>query len=122
MQMARAAGMPVPKVLSCGEHPHVPYNRFWSILMTRLPGVPLENSYDPLLIESEEPRLWELKTFVVQQLACFDPPSVVVKAVKAEFGETVTPQQVTKLFPSEMLEILWGIELRNSRLSPASRR
>jgi hypothetical protein len=28
MQMARAAGMPVPKVLSCGEHPYAPFNRF----------------------------------------------------------------------------------------------
>lgn len=36
----------------------------------------------------------EVKTFIVQQLACFDPPSVVVKAVKAEFGEVVSPQQV----------------------------
>lgn len=41
----------------------------------------------------------ELKTFIVQQLACFDPPSVVVKAVKAEFGETVTPQQVEAYNP-----------------------
>ncbi|KAJ5702577.1 hypothetical protein N7488_010125 [Penicillium malachiteum] len=48
MHMARAAGMPVPNVLSCGEHPNAPYNRFWSILMTRLPGVQLENSYDSL--------------------------------------------------------------------------
>ncbi|KAJ5756783.1 hypothetical protein N7533_006326 [Penicillium manginii] len=46
MQMARAAGMPVPKVISCGEHPNEPYNHFWSILMTRLPGISLENSYD----------------------------------------------------------------------------
>ncbi|KAJ6124975.1 hypothetical protein N7471_012292 [Penicillium samsonianum] len=44
MQRARAAGMPVPKVLSCGEHPHAPFNRVFSILMTRLPGTPLENS------------------------------------------------------------------------------
>lgn len=36
----------------------------------------------------------EVKTFIVQALACFDPPSAVVKAVKAEFGETVSPQQV----------------------------
>ncbi|SFU37245.1 MULTISPECIES: DUF2280 domain-containing protein [unclassified Methylobacterium] len=41
----------------------------------------------------------ELKTFIVQQLACFDPPSVVVKAVKAEFGEVVTPQQVEAYNP-----------------------
>ncbi|AYO86315.1 DUF2280 domain-containing protein [Methylobacterium brachiatum] len=41
----------------------------------------------------------EVKTFIVQQLACFDPPSVVVKAVKAEFGETVSPQQVESYNP-----------------------
>lgn len=41
----------------------------------------------------------EVKTFIVQQLACFDPPSVVVKAVKAEFGETVSPQQVEAYNP-----------------------
>lgn len=41
----------------------------------------------------------EVKTFIVQQLACFDPPSVVVKAVKAEFNETVSPQQVESYNP-----------------------
>jgi hypothetical protein len=41
----------------------------------------------------------EVKTFIVQQLACFDPPSVVVKAVKAEFAETVSPQQVEAYNP-----------------------
>ncbi|KIW14742.1 hypothetical protein PV08_07526 [Exophiala spinifera] len=44
MQMARAAGMPVPKVLCYGEHPGS-----WrpiSILMTRLPGIDLYNSFD----------------------------------------------------------------------------
>ncbi|BAQ43981.1 DUF2280 domain-containing protein [Methylobacterium aquaticum] len=43
----------------------------------------------------------EVKTFIVQQLACFDPPSVVVKAVKAEFGEVVTPQQVEAYDPTK---------------------
>lgn len=41
----------------------------------------------------------EVKTFIVQQLACFDTPAVVVKAVKAEFGETVSPQQVEAYNP-----------------------
>lgn len=44
MQIARAAGMPVPRVLSCGEHPNETMNRFFSMLMTRLPGIPLVNS------------------------------------------------------------------------------
>jgi hypothetical protein len=59
MQMARAAGMPVPKVLCCGEHPATPSRRI-SILMTRLPGSPLENFHPPLPVEKEGPWLGEL--------------------------------------------------------------
>ncbi len=36
----------------------------------------------------------EVKTFIVQQLACFDTPSQVVEAVKGEFGQTVSRQVV----------------------------
>jgi len=36
----------------------------------------------------------EIKTFIVQALACFDPPSRVAEAVKADFGVTVSRQQV----------------------------
>jgi hypothetical protein len=75
MQMARAAGMPVPKVLSCGEHPSASYNRFFSILMTRLPGFPLENSADPLLVELEEPWLFELKECVTSMRTWCSPYS-----------------------------------------------
>lgn len=64
MQIARAAGMPVPKVLSCAEHPGALCNRFFSILMTRLPGITLGNSDDSLLVESEEPWLFKLKECV----------------------------------------------------------
>lgn len=53
MQVARSAGMPVPKVLNCGEHPGLPTRRV-SILMTRLPGFPLANSYDALQEEEVE--------------------------------------------------------------------
>ncbi|CAG7959287.1 unnamed protein product [Penicillium olsonii] len=65
MQMARAAGIPVPKVLSCGEHLDEDFNRMFSILMTRLPGTALENSSDPLHIEVEEPWLFELKECII---------------------------------------------------------
>lgn len=61
MQMARAAGMPVPNVLSCGEHPGDPYRRFISILMTRLPGCEAVNSQEVLEVGLEEPWLSELK-------------------------------------------------------------
>ena len=61
MQMARAAGMPVPKFLGCGEHPGDRYNRVFSILMTRLPGVWLNNSSHPFDPDDEEPWVHELK-------------------------------------------------------------
>ncbi|WP_150823948.1 DUF2280 domain-containing protein [Sinorhizobium arboris] len=34
----------------------------------------------------------EVKTLIVQSLACFDAPSIVVEAVRKEFGETITRQ------------------------------
>lgn len=43
----------------------------------------------------------EVKTFIVQALACFDSPSVVVKAVKEEFGETITRQSVEGYDPNK---------------------
>ncbi len=36
----------------------------------------------------------EVKTYIVQQLACFDTPSQVVEAVRSEFGVTVSRQVV----------------------------
>lgn len=40
-----------------------------------------------------EPKLTDdARTFVVQSLAMFDPPSVVAAAVKKEFSLTITPQ------------------------------
>ncbi|KAA2237685.1 DUF2280 domain-containing protein [Salinarimonas soli] len=43
----------------------------------------------------------EVKAFIVQGLACFDQPSVVVEAVKAEFGQVVTRQQVEGYDPGK---------------------
>lgn len=43
----------------------------------------------------------EVKTFIVQALACFDSPSVVVKAVKDEFGATITRQSVEGYDPNK---------------------
>ncbi|MFG1260044.1 DUF2280 domain-containing protein [Xanthobacter flavus] len=43
----------------------------------------------------------EVRTFVVQSLACFDPPSVVVAAVKKEYGEVVKPQAVEAYDPTK---------------------
>ncbi|KMU84806.1 hypothetical protein CIHG_02590 [Coccidioides immitis H538.4] len=56
MQMARAAGIHVPKLLSCGEHVGDSYNQVFLILMTRLPGIFLEYSSD--LFEHNNEDLW----------------------------------------------------------------
>ena len=58
-QIARAAGMPVPKILCYGEHP-TDFRRI-SILMTRLPGWPMNNSSGlHFIAEEEEPWLSDL--------------------------------------------------------------
>lgn len=43
----------------------------------------------------------EVKTFIVQSLACFDSPSVVVAAVKVEHGEVITRQAVEGYDPNK---------------------
>lgn len=43
----------------------------------------------------------EVKTFVVQSLACFDSPSVVVEAVRKEYGETIARQSVEGYDPTK---------------------
>ncbi|OOG61971.1 hypothetical protein B0E45_31690 [Sinorhizobium sp. A49] len=43
----------------------------------------------------------EVKTFIVQSLACFDTPSVVVEAVRKEFGATITRQSVEGYDPTK---------------------
>lgn len=44
----------------------------------------------------------EVKTFIVQSLACFDSPSVVAKAVKAEFDIEVSRQLVESHDPNKV--------------------
>ncbi|KTC33210.1 hypothetical protein AO265_35290 [Pseudomonas sp. ABAC61] len=43
----------------------------------------------------------EVKSFIVQALACFDTPSQVVEAVKNEYGLVVTRQQVETHDPTK---------------------
>lgn len=43
----------------------------------------------------------EVKTYIVQALACFDSPSVVAKAVKAEFEQEVSRQLVESHDPNK---------------------
>lgn len=44
----------------------------------------------------------DVKTRVVQSLACFDSPSVVAKAIKAEFGVEISPQAVEAYDPNKV--------------------
>jgi hypothetical protein len=43
----------------------------------------------------------ELKSHIVQALACFDPPSAVVASVKADFDRDVSPQAVQAYDPTK---------------------
>lgn len=43
----------------------------------------------------------EIKAFIVQSLACFDTPSMVVESVKKEFGISITRQQVESHDPTK---------------------
>lgn len=43
----------------------------------------------------------EQKTYVVQALACFDGPSAVAKALKEDFGVTITPQAIECYDPNK---------------------
>jgi len=44
----------------------------------------------------------DVKAFIVQALACFDTPSIVVEAVQKEFGIKITPQQVESHDPTKV--------------------
>ncbi len=63
MQVARAAGLPVPRVLCYGEHPDTPHAPV-SILMTRMPGRELSEVYESLAPEAKATVLSEMKTYV----------------------------------------------------------
>ncbi|KAL4799600.1 phosphotransferase family protein [Aspergillus venezuelensis] len=97
MQMARSAGVPVPKAISCGEHavPENAPNRRFSVLMTHLPGVEMTNSSDPLEIEGEEPWVFELKecTHAMRQ---WEPPSgnVIYSPIGTALRSTRVPGHI----------------------------
>ncbi|KAJ5550362.1 hypothetical protein N7461_005060 [Penicillium sp. DV-2018c] len=114
MQMARAVGMPVPKVLSCGEHPYAPFNRVFSILMTRLPGTALENSGDPLHVELEDPWLFELKKCVTSMRTWSSPHA---KSVCSVLGTSLRSSRVPNHIMGPFTD---EDELHDYLLSPAS--
>lgn len=61
----------------------------------------------------------EVKAFVVQALACFDTPSQVVAAVKAEFGLEVSRQQCEAYDPTKYvgrnLHLKWKTLFEDTR-------
>lgn len=114
MQMARAAGMPVPKLLCCGKHPNAPYSRTFSILMTRLPGVALENSSYQLEIDAEGPWLEELKTCVHSMRSWYPPDqSPISSPIGTSIRSSRVPDHIMGPFTSER-------EFHDYLFSPAS--
>lgn len=61
----------------------------------------------------------EVKSFIVQALACFDTPSQVVEAVKNEYGVVVTRQQVETHDPTKVagkgLAVKWATLFQDTR-------
>ncbi|MFJ3114922.1 DUF2280 domain-containing protein [Pseudomonas protegens] len=61
----------------------------------------------------------EVKSFIVQALACFDTPSQVVEAVKNEYGLVVTRQQVETHDPTKVagkgLAVKWATLFHDTR-------
>lgn len=112
MQLARKAGMPVPKVLCCGEHP-ASFNRSFSILMTRLPGLSLENSYDPFEEDVKEPWIDELKTCLQSMRLWQGPKNRICSAIGTSIRSSRVPGHVMGPFENEA-------ELHEYLLSPAS--
>lgn len=112
--MARAAGMPVPKVLCCGEHPSVSKRRF-SILMTRLPGYEVPNDYIPLDVEIEGPWIEELRRCVTAMRKWKSPfgEGRICSACDTSIRSSRVPEHQMGPFNSES-------ELHDYLLGPAS--
>jgi hypothetical protein len=45
----------------------------------------------------------EVKAFIVQSLACFEPPTKVIELVKAEFNVQVSRQQISQYSPGNAM-------------------
>lgn len=55
----------------------------------------------------------EVKRFAVQQLACYDTPSQVQKAIKEEFGLEVTRQQLQAYDPATVAGVRMSKKLKD---------
>ncbi|KAF2498186.1 kinase-like protein [Lophium mytilinum] len=62
-KVARAAGLPVPIILTYGDHPDTPH-ALMSILMTRLPGQELGQVYMKLTKDDQNTALSEMQTIM----------------------------------------------------------
>ena len=102
MQMARAAGMPAPKVLSVGEHG--PGSSFWpvSILMTRLPGMELMNIDMPFEEDLEGPWFGELKK-CLDAMRTWDSPygQKICSPINTSIKSSRVPKHVMGSFENE---------------------
>lgn len=113
MKMARAAGMPAPRALSCGDHPNDELRRV-SILMTRLPGEEMINSRQPLDLDSEEPWVFELKDCVEALRKWRSPYSI---SICSPLGTSISSLRVPR---HEMGPFQSEQELHDYLLSTAS--
>ena len=89
MQMAPAAGIPVPTVLCYGEHPDA-----WrpiSILMTPLPGWELNNTFDQLVLEEGGPWVEEMRR-CSDALRTWKSPFGII--IRSALGTSVSSQRV----------------------------
>jgi aminoglycoside phosphotransferase len=102
MQIARAAGIPAPKVLSVGEHP--PGSTFWpvSILMTRLPGLELINIDMPFEENLEGPWVGELKK-CLDTMRTWDSPygQRICSPINTSIKSSRVPKHVMGPFENE---------------------
>lgn len=100
MQMARAAGMPVPLMLSCGSHPGSMYA--FSILMTRLPGFEINNCAAPFVVSDEGPWLAELRACVDAMRQWTPPhPEVVSSPIGTAIRSSRVPDHVMGPFATQ---------------------
>ena len=79
MQVARDAGLPIPKVISYGEHPETPHAPV-SILMTRMPGEELFSElWDWYLPEEKQVFVDQLRDFL-RTIRQWDGPRAISKS------------------------------------------
>ncbi|PGH13479.1 hypothetical protein AJ79_03609 [Helicocarpus griseus UAMH5409] len=104
MQMARAAGMPVPKYLGCGEYPRDKFNGWISILMTRLPGYELNNSDATLDVDAEGLWIHELNA-CLDAMRQWEPPFENKKQISSAIGTAIrsirVPEHIMGPFANE---------------------